>query len=483
MDFKVKPFAHQLKAIEASVNHRDYGLLFEPGLGKTCCVINMLRIKYSEQKRVMRTLIVSPLVTLHNWKRELAMHTKIDANKIHIIHGPKKLAMIGEHTIKDNELQECILITNYETLVNDACLNLLYQWCPEIIIADEAHYLKNPSAVRSKNMFRLSDRTAHNYALTGTPILNNEMDIFGIFRFLDRGESFGKNFFVFRNMYFYDENGAWAGKQHHFPKWGVTPMASSAMQKFIFAKCARATAKECLDLPPLVETTRLCELSAEQKRMYESLRKDFIAFVDEKDEDSQAVVAQLAITKAIRLMQIASGFCSTEDGSIVEFKNNPKIDALEELLLQITPENKVIVWASFVQNYRMISKLLDKLGIRYSCITGEQNLTEKQANMDLFNTDPDVKVCLANRKAGGIGINLIAAKYSIVYSRNFSLEEELQSKARNYRAGSEVHDQIIKIDLVTQGTVEEQVVEALKNKKSISDEIIDFIKRPKKEGK
>jgi SNF2 family DNA or RNA helicase len=123
-----------------------------------------------------------------------------------------------------------------------------------------------------------------------------------------------------------------------------------------------------------------------------------------------------------------------------------------------------------------LSKLCRKKDIPFTIIVGGQNGSERQNAIDLFNNDASVRVCIANRKAGGAGINLCAASYSCVYSRNFSLTEEEQSKARNHRGGSEIHESIVKIDLVAKDTIDEHILSALLDKKNISEKIIDFIK-------
>ena len=104
-------------------------------------------------------------------------------------------------------------------------------------------------------------------------------------------------------------------------------------------------------------------------------------------------------------------------------------------------------------------------------------MKEKNEHVNQFQLDDQVKVLIGNRAAAGIGINLTAASYSIVYSRNFSLGEELQSEARNYRAGSEVHEKITKIDLVAKDTIDEHVLKELYNKQDLSDKILDLIKK------
>lgn len=95
--------------------------------------------------------------------------------------------------------------------------------------------------------------------------------------------------------------------------------------------------------------------------------------------------------------------------------------------------------------------------------------------MDSFNNDDKCRVIIANRRAGGIGVNLVAASYSIVYSRNFSLGDELQSEARNHRGGSQIHERITKIDLFAKETIDEHILDALNAKEDISKKVIDFV--------
>ena len=138
--------------------------------------------------------------------------------------------------------------------------------------------------------------------------------------------------------------------------------------------------------------------------------------------------------------------------------------------------HKCILWCSFRANYVQLGRLCTEMGINHVFLTGEQNLEGKKHAMDSFNSDESCSVIIANRRAGGIGINLVTASYSIVYSRNFSLGDELQSEARNHRGGSQIHDQIVKIDIAAKDTIDEHVLMALKNKQDISKKVIDFVK-------
>src|SRR5690606_6739613 len=134
--------------------------------------------------------------------------------------------------------------------------------------------------------------------------------------------------------------------------------------------------------------------------------------------------------KSLRLMQIASGFVSTDTGETVTIES-PKPDAIEPIL-EDNSDKKAIILCAFKANYSAIGDRLTKAKIPHVFLTGEPNAQEKQASTDSFQSDPGIRVIVANRKAGGIGVNLTSASLSIIYSRNFSLEEEIQSDGRNY---------------------------------------------------
>jgi SNF2 family DNA or RNA helicase len=357
-------------------------------------------------------------------------------------------------------------------------LKAFIDWGVEILICDESHILKNYKSKRAKNVAKLADKCRHRYLLTGTPILNSSMDLYQQFRILDGYQgaysTFGNNFFAFRAKYFMDKNIAWAGKPNYYPEWVPKVTAYKELQERISKKTMLAKKLDCLDLPPLVVQTQEVTLGKDQKKAYEEMRKDFITWIKSQRDVNEAVVARLAITKALRLQQICSGFGTTESGESVRFTSVPRLEALRELLETITGQNKVIVWACFKENYKMIAEVCKELGLKYVELHGEQNSKEKQQSVDALNNDPEVRVLIGNQGAGGIGVTLTAATYSIYYSRGFKLGDDLQSEARNHRRGSEVHDKITRINLICPDTIDELVSEALANKLDISDKILKF---------
>ncbi len=473
MQYRVPPFAHQLNAIEIAKSKRDLALFWEMGTGKTAAIINILRHKFAETKSVRRTLILSPLVTLRNWKDEFGVHSNIKTQDIVVLGGSgrKRLQDFDKYALNQNK----IVIMNYDFMQNGEIVSRLLEWAPDILVADESHLIKNHSSKRAKNVAMISDICKHRFILTGTPILNSPLDLYMQFRVLDGGETFGKNFFTFRARYFEDVNSRWAQRPGYFPKWEPRPDKFGEMNELIYSKAIRVIKKECLDLPPLVTENLEVDMSPEQRRVYNEMKRDFVAFIESSGE-AKAVVAQIALTKALRLQQIVSGHVTTDDGELITFDNIPRLQVLEDLLSQIAVDNKVIVWCAFSHDYLQVERVCKKLGLLYSFLTGEQSQKEKDFSILEFRKNPGVKVLIANRRAGGIGINLIEASYSIVYSRNFSLGDELQSEARNYRSGSEQHVKITKINLVAKDSIDAVVLNRLQLKQEISASIIDLVK-------
>ena len=457
---------------------QDFAMFMEMGTGKTRTMIEILRRRYGVQKRVMRTLILAPKIVLRNWKHEFSIFSKINPKDIIILDksGKRRAKDLYDAVFDGSSLSKGkIVITNYEAMEMESLVQCLTDWSPEILVCDEAHRLKSHESVRAKIVAKLSDLALHVYLLTGTPILNGATDVFNQYRILDGGETFGNNFFAFRNRYFQDENSQWSGKPGHFHKWVARPETYEHLHKLMYKKAIRAVKSECLDLPPMVRQTIDVELSPEQTKMYKEMAKEFVTYV--RDEQAKgtaaAVVAQLAITKMLRLQQIVSGFAKDTEGNHHRLPC-PRLQVLAEQLREITPTHKVIVWAIFKENYAMITELLTSMKIGFAELHGGVPHKDREEMVRKFRKDENIRVMVANQGAGGIGINLTEASYSLYFSRGPSLEQDLQSEARNYRGGSEIHKSVTRIDLIAPDTTDELIALALSKKQDIATQILDW---------
>lgn len=459
---------HQRDAIERARGKPQYALLMDPGVGKTRTLLEIYRDLCNRDRHFYRTLIVTPLITFRNWVNEINRYTKIELYNVGILEGSQKqrCEILAKQFLSGDKR---IAVVNYEALATMTNLvEGLVKWAPEVLVADEMHKIKSPSAKAHKAVVRLGDQAKYRYGLTGTPILRSPMDIFGQWRFLDRGKTFGQNFFVFRGKYFYDKN-AGMPKHNHFPNWQPRPGVLQEFEQLMAEHSSVARKEDVLDLPPLVRTKVMVELSAKQRSNYDELKEELITWLH-NHEGTEPIVVSTALVKMLRLLQITSGFIS--DGTTeTSYVDNPKADALDELLDTILP-NKVIIWACFIKDYEAIRKVVVRHKVKYVECHGGISNNKKFEAVELFTKNPEVQVFIGHPASLGIGINLVEAKYMIYFSRSYSLGDDIQSEARNYRGGSEVHDCVTRYDLVAANTVDELVLNALQSKKEIGIELI-----------
>jgi SNF2 family DNA or RNA helicase len=457
---------HQQEAIDRAAALPSFALFFEMGTGKTRTAIDILRARFNKSRKILKTLVLCPPIVVKNWREEWLKYSRIDPARVVMLTGSGKDRVAK---FDANSAQGTIFVTNYEAMLMPDLHGRLQAWGLEALVLDESHKCKDRKAKRTKLVEQLANPGAFppfKLLLSGSPVLNSPADLWSQYLILDGGQTFHHNFFVFQARYFRDKN-AGMPKHKYFPKWEPIPGALEEISAKIAETGMRVEKKDCLDLPPLIRTTIKVGMTPDQKRMYQEMKRDFITFMK-----GEAVTAQLALTKALRLMQIASGYVKTADGQELSIAETPKMEALKELLTELAPSHKVIIWAVWKENYGQIERVCKDLGLTYVAVTGDTPSSQRFENVDRFNGDPECRVFIGHPGSGGIGINLVASDVSIFYSRTFSLEHSLQAEARNYRGGSERHAKVTRFDLVCEDTIDETVTEMLANKTEISEKVL-----------
>lgn len=477
---------HQELTIHKFRDSNCGAIFHEAGTGKTRTAIEIMRYIFQKNMQYYKTLVLCPQVVIENWRREILQYTKLDHEKVVALKGSitqriKTINAFGtfmgeQYNLERNQnsmTQFRLYITNYDVLVYEKFLDKLLDVGFDYIIFDESHRMKNVKSKTSKACYKLARKAKYRFLLTGTPLLNSSMDIFSQFKVMDLGKTFGTRLGVFRSEYFHDKN-AGMPRESYFPNWVPRPDSYKRLSEKINPLTSVVKKEQCLDLPPLVRKTVYVELEPDQKRAYIEMKHNYVTYLK-----GGACVAELAMTKALRMLQICSGYMPLEDYSGKryrhKFKKNPRMEALEVLLEDITPAHKVLVWAVFHENYEDIRTVCGKVGVKYTELHG--GVKNAQEQIDLFTNDDSYRVLIGHPGSGGIGVNLVPASYSIYFSRNFSLEYDLQSEARNYRGGSERHEKITRIDIVAPKTLDEFVVERLAEKQNISVEVLESAAR------
>jgi len=452
--FKTKPYDFQVREFKRTKDEKTFAYFWEMGAGKTKMGIDLCRYIFYQHKEVKKTLIVGPLIVLYNWLTEFEIHSNLKQH-VTIIRGDekkKKLILSDPHS--------SIFLINYDAIVGIEAALLKKKF--DVIILDESHYIKNNKAQRAKAMVRIGWDASYKFILSGTPVLNNLLDIFMQFLFLDNGETFGKNFYSFRNKYFKNEN---EGTYNRFGKYVPRPGTLEELQRLLQKKSSIIYKKDVMKfLPPKVYQNIFCQMGGEQSRIYSTMAREYIAYVkDHADYLNDPTVANNAATKIIRLNQITAGFIKTESGEEL-WIGDSKIKALLEILESIKG-SKVVIWTVFTKTIHKLQEVLKE----YDPCLLYSGIKDRQKEIDKFYGPSNI---LIGQASTGIGINLTCAKYAIYYSQTYNLGHRLQSEDRTHRGGSQVHDSIGYFDLLHENKIDHAISEALKKKENMKNEFL-----------
>jgi len=453
MPIKVKPFQHQILGYNIGISIPNSALLMEMGTGKSLTAMAVSGRRYLDGE-IQKLLIVCPTSIMFVWQDEFEKFADFPYSLL-VLNGPVKKRIQLLQDFQGPGLQ--VVVINYEATwrMEDE----LKKWAPDMIICDESQRIKTPSAQQSKCMHRLGKIAKYKMILTGTPVTQGPLDFFSQYKFLDPG-IFGNSYYAFRARY--AVMGGYEGKQ--VVSYQNLPELIEKAHSIAF----RVTKAEALDLPDQIDTIRYCELEPKAQRMYEQMRKECVAELS----DEKTVTAANVLAKLLRLQQITGGFLGDGKGRI-EKVSGAKLSVLKEILEDVVADGgkKLVIFARFRPEIAAIEKLLQGLKIRYECIHGDINMSERGGKVKAFQTNPDVKVFVAQLQTAGLGITLTAADTAIFYSLDFSFANYDQARARLHRIGQK--NNVTNIHLIMKGTVDTKVMGALKKKKNVADVVVD----------
>lgn len=442
----LKPFKNQKIGLQWLKRFNEHGEFWDMGTGKTRTAIEGFTLKKS-QGLVSHCLVVCPVSMLDKW-----------VDEVHKWSNHFAIALKGTKQQKTELLEEewDFYAINYESL--ESLEKKLYEkinsfW---MIIADETTKIKNPSAQRTKALIKLGALIDHKVILTGTPVTQHAYDLFSQFLFLDNGKTFGLNYDKFISKYFWKDGYKLSAKHHAMEK----------ISDLIQDKTTRFRKHECIDIPEKMYDIRKIHLTDYMREVYEQMVKWCITQIENQAERSGEVRAPIILTQLLRLSQITSGFVADEHGKIVDFEDQPKLDALQDVF-ESGNGNKFLVWARFQHDIEKIMKLCKTMGINAVDLYGETDRNVRTANIRTFQNDPHCKVLTGTPSTGGLGIDLTAADTVIYYSNSYSLEHRLQSEDRVHRAG--LTHKVLYIDLLADKTIDIAIYQILRQKKAIAD--------------
>lgn len=488
-------FPHQRAGVEWLVKSKRGLLADEPGLGKTAQAIRALKKLKENGEEVFPALIVCPNTLKTNWEREFdRWWPGVD---VQVIKG----SATQRRKAFDHEAQ--VYVINWESLRTHSRLvsygSIALAHCTECgghdskitparcevhnrelnnipfkaVVADEIHRSKDPKSKQTRALWSASGKAEIRFALTGTPIANDVVDLWPILHWLDEKEWPSKTKWIDRYV-------------NTFPNafgalmvLGLKPAMEAEFFAGINPRMRRMLKTRVLPwLPEVINDRRDVEMGAKQEKAYKQMLENMMAMLEsapeqllesgelqEGDYSEDLVVATNPMVQMGRLIQFASAYGQiqvTETGEKMILSDpSCKVEALmDDIDNGDFGDDSVAVCAVSRQLIELLSAQMTKAGIRHGLITGAQNEYERQQAIDDFQSGR-TKWILFTAQAGGVGVTLTAARRLVMLQRPWSLVDYKQALDRVHRIGSEIHDSIIITDYVTEGTVEEKVIDTL----------------------
>lgn len=394
------------------------------------------KVVVPQKKKKAASLIVLPTSLLFNWQREkekFAPHLK-------------SLAYSGSKRVRSKDIGRIfnhydLIFTTYGVIRND--IEYLKEYTFECVLLDESQNIKNPDSINYRTAIML--KANHHFVISGTPIENSLNDLWAQMNFANR------------NIF---------GSQKSFKNYYIQPIVKQQseerekrLQQLIKPYVLRRTKSEVAkDLPPMIEQTILCEMTEEHRKIYDQekacIRNDILSTFT--NGDKQAI---LAITALLRLRQISN------HPSLVMDNYTGESSKLEEVISRIeslrAENHKVLIFSTFLRHLNLVAERLDKLGIQYEKLTGET--VNREVAINNFQNNKDIGCFLISLKAGGVGLNLMAADYVFILDPWWNLAAESQAINRAHRIGQDKTVMVYRF--IMADTIEEKI-QNLQNAKS-----------------
>ena len=464
--FKTKPYAHQITALEKSWNRSTYAYFMEMGTGKTKVLIDNVAMLYDKGK-VDGALVIAPKGVVGTWyNNEIPTHLPNHIESVpvlwqaNITKGQSK--KLGTLFKTGEELH--ILIMNVEAFSTQKGVDFARKFLSShntLMAIDESTTIKNPKAIRTKNILKLSEMAKYRRIMTGSPVTKNPLDLYSQCGFLSPWLLEFSSYYAFRNRYAQMKTINVQGRSIQVvDKFQNLGELSDTLKNFSY----RVLKEDCLDLPEKIYMKRQIKLTPDQFKVYEQMKKEALAVLNGKK-----VTTVNALTQLMRLHQITCGHFTSDDGMTQPIKNN-RIDELMDVLEET--EGKAIIWAHYQYDITNIIKEIVKVHGPGSVVDyyGLTPQSERQDNIKKFQNDDKCRFIVGTPQTGGYGITLTAANTVVYYSNGYDLEKRLQSEDRAHRIGQK--RSVTYVDLICEETVDEKIVKSLRKKINIASEVL-----------
>ena len=468
-------FAHQKEAINFAISRNGSAMIaHEPGLGKTRSAMNIF-FHMKCQTPNLKLLVVCPLSLIEAaWRADLVKFFGEAADR-RFVNCHKEGFCDRDGNLWDAD----IFAVNYEFFQReDNLINFmrLFKALDVMAVLDESSKIKNYKALTTKNLLAIRNIFKHRVAMSGTPAPNSEEEYWAQMEFVCPN-LLGKSFPKFKRTYFYlrgrggvplqSEGLSRAAMAELFRRqgaeWCITADKRAALFQVIGPWIHAAKKDECLDLPEQIDEVRLVQMGPKQRVAYKQMKNLLVAQINGED-----VVAQVALTKLMKLREITSGFAFSEDGTIVETEC-PKMVELEQILEELG-DRQVIIWCQFTWEIEKVCGMLtarSKPGMENKPWASLYGGTPNREDSIKGFIEGRYKYLVANPHSAAHGLTFVNCSHQIFFSLDYSWEAYEQARARTHRAGQK--STCVYYYILADGTIDQEILAVLRSKGRAQD--------------
>ena len=444
---------NQEEAMQFALRHPACMLDMDMGTGKTRVAIDTIFAR----ENCYRILVVCPKAVVPVWRENLEKFAPNDQwscwdrQKGSI----KTKAEDLKSWLKVPAIKQFVII-NYDSVWRGDLGNLVLRSGFQVVVLDESHRAKAAGSKVSKFLALLGKRVHYKMCLSGTPMANSPLDVYGQYRFLDPS-IFGTNHYLFLQEY-----AIMGGPERRFIVGFKNQRKLNEKFRSIAYSCKMSDIANKIKLPDaLPETRRLVSLPAADMRTMKELNREFVA-----ECGSGHVVVNNVLTKLVRLQQITSGFCYTQENVLLDKElqelNTAKEDTLADMLEDLDPRENVVVFCIFRHDLEAIHRAAKKNGRECFELSGSEN------TLDGWKSTEGAVIAV-QIQAGSEGIDMTKANHAVYFSIPHSLAMYNQSRARLYRPGQT--RPVSFCHLLAEGTIDEALYKSLIKKEDVIESI------------
>ena len=450
----------QQTALQQARGQEGFAYFMDMGLGKTLTALTEFEDMVAH-KTATRMVVICPNSFKTGWKAEIDKHGfKID---VHIYESDKHKK--AELFLAKTYFQPPVLIVHYQAVRLKKVKSMIEAFTKRrlaLLVIDESIAIKNPQAAQTKSIFGLAPLFRYVRCLTGKPMTQGAHDLWGQLRLVGATT---RNYYAFRNRFC--RMGGWQGREV------IGAINEEELRNTMNGHVFIAKKEDWLaGMPEKLYTTRQYELGPVVGRHFSEMEKLFVTWL--KEQTDKRVVASIALTKYMKLLQIQCGFVHDDDGepqALIEDKANPRL----QLLLETLEESSGKVAVCFLHRYVgwQLHRVLNNAGYAPQMIIGGMQGQDIDDAKRVFNEDPNCRVILLQIQASKFGHTLLgdqalgrnACSTMIFYQSSYSLDDRTQIEDRIHRLGQR-QSSVLYVDLVG-SEMDERVIHALQHKENV----------------